>query len=234
MPDRGVVIRDKRQPGWFHIDDELLDDHAKTIKANGIAVYCALARHAGNKSQECWPSIRTIAKEAGMSVRTVQRTLAKLKEAGLILIEQTQTDSGDYDHNVYTLLNIKRGKGEQEPPRPKTVLGGDKLTPPTADVVTERQAGGVTEAHELDSFNYTWGKVLEDLQMQMVRSVFNTLFLGTRATQNDGTVTVYVRDAGIAGLLTARWTKTVARTLAGVLGDWQGSVEFVTETEEAT
>jgi hypothetical protein len=40
---------------FFSIDNDIIDVHAKTIGAIGIAVYAVLARYANRRTGECWP-----------------------------------------------------------------------------------------------------------------------------------------------------------------------------------
>lgn len=47
-----------------------------------VAVYLYL-RGRANKEGQCWPSLHTVARDLKLSVRTVQRGIADLKQAGL-------------------------------------------------------------------------------------------------------------------------------------------------------
>lgn len=58
-----------------------------------VAVYLYL-RGRANKEGQCWPSLRTIARELKLSVRTVQRGIADLKQAGYLETEQRYRQSG--------------------------------------------------------------------------------------------------------------------------------------------
>src|SRR5690348_7766086 len=42
---------------FFSLDNDLIDVHAQTIGALGIAVYAVLARYANRRTGECWPAI---------------------------------------------------------------------------------------------------------------------------------------------------------------------------------
>jgi hypothetical protein len=50
----------------------------------GIAVYVALALHAGADSQTCWPSYRTLARLAGISRYQAMRAVKHLERHNLI------------------------------------------------------------------------------------------------------------------------------------------------------
>ncbi len=58
-----------------------------------VSVYIYLADRA-NKDSECWPGIRTIAKELKLSESTVRRALNDLRQAGLVETEQRYRESG--------------------------------------------------------------------------------------------------------------------------------------------
>jgi hypothetical protein len=44
--DRPIEVRSERRPGWFWIDNEVIDNFGSVIGVAGVAVYCALARNA--------------------------------------------------------------------------------------------------------------------------------------------------------------------------------------------
>lgn len=90
---------------FYWIDPQVLDRYGPELKAQGIAVYNALAKHA-DKTRRCWPSVRKIATLTGMSERSVQRALNRLVALGLIDIESRYTPWGDMDTNIYTLLPL--------------------------------------------------------------------------------------------------------------------------------
>lgn len=48
-----------------------------------VAVYLYL-RGRANKEGQCWPSLHTVARDLKLSVRTVQRGIADLKQAGYL------------------------------------------------------------------------------------------------------------------------------------------------------
>jgi DNA-binding transcriptional MocR family regulator len=68
-------------------------------------VYVALATHAGHDTQACWPSIKLLARETGLSRTTVKTTLRRLEALGLITIQARQDGEGDPTSNLYTLVD---------------------------------------------------------------------------------------------------------------------------------
>ena len=67
------------------------------------AVYMYLKDHAG-RDGTCWPGIRTMAVELGLSVSTVKRALADLCRAGLVAKEPRWRENGSLSSNLYRLL----------------------------------------------------------------------------------------------------------------------------------
>jgi hypothetical protein len=96
----------KLKPGhYFSIDDDIIDIHAKTIGAIGVAIYAMLARHAKRQTGQCWPTIGRIARTLDLARSTVKVYLRKMEAAGLIIIEERQDPQGDPTSNNYTLLD---------------------------------------------------------------------------------------------------------------------------------
>lgn len=92
--------------GWLWADRALLDQYGPVVGPYGIAVYVALARYAGAKSQACWPSVGTLAEATGMSVRQVQNSLRVLETEGLVEVQQ-QIGAA----SVYTLCQVVPAEG---------------------------------------------------------------------------------------------------------------------------
>ncbi len=85
-----------------------------TIKANEIVKTTAMSRKAAavlhnlamhsNKKDECFPALKTIAREVRMSVRSVQRALDELLEAGLITKKHNYRANGSQTSNIYKII----------------------------------------------------------------------------------------------------------------------------------
>jgi Fe2+ or Zn2+ uptake regulation protein len=93
--------------GNFHwVNNAILDEYGQRLGPYGLAVYQALCRHANNKSQECWPSKALLARETGMSFRSVRNALLRLEELGLIVIIP---GGGEGNTNTYILTDAYMG-----------------------------------------------------------------------------------------------------------------------------
>ena len=70
------------------------------------AVYIYL-RDRADASGVCWPGIKTIARELGLSPRTVQRALADLERRQLIEKRNRRRSNGSLTSNLYRLTKYK-------------------------------------------------------------------------------------------------------------------------------
>ena len=95
------------------------------------SVYMYLKDRADSEGR-CWPAIRTIALELGLSRSTVKRALDELVEAGYI-IKQARFDerkNGGQTSNLYTLCS--------EAPQPSTPEQPTESEPPMPDEEVEK------------------------------------------------------------------------------------------------
>ena len=74
------------------------------VPAEAIPTYCALADHANNKTGLCWPKMETLALILNRSVRTVQRHLHLLKDAGVIEFVERRRYKGRFSSYLYRIL----------------------------------------------------------------------------------------------------------------------------------
>jgi predicted transcriptional regulator len=134
-------VRSLRNQGWAWFDYAVLDEYGPTIKAEGIAVYMVLARHADNNTQQSFPAVATIAEKINMSERQVKRILKRLADEGLITITAQHDPAGRQLSNLYTLQPVL-----------KMSYRGDTQSP---SGVTTSPGGGDTQSPKQDSVNNT-------------------------------------------------------------------------------
>lgn len=79
------------------------------LKHRAIIVYLYLESRA-NKDGHCWPSARLIAKELGLSTKTVYRAIDDLRNAGLIKTIQRKRKSGAWSSLLYCLESTQLAK----------------------------------------------------------------------------------------------------------------------------
>lgn len=84
----------------------------------------ALTQFANSETESCWPRVRTLADEAGISESSANRALKVLEETGLIFVERRYREDGSARSSVYSLrlpgVTVKPGGGV-------TVTPGDAL-----------------------------------------------------------------------------------------------------------
>ena len=124
MKEDVIFVRDRRLPRHYTIDNEVYDLH---LGVYALAVYNALARHAsyeGESIEQAAISQRQIAKDLGVSVRSVQRGLDKLLKVNLVLVECGK-EAGQ--PNIYVLLEVE--KRSQSPKYRRREGTSDSRTP---------------------------------------------------------------------------------------------------------
>ena len=67
-----------------------------------------------NFDSECWPSFKTMSKDLGISVSTLEDRVAKMCKRKLISV-QKNTGSGNHRNNVYTLWSLENPEIYQNP-----------------------------------------------------------------------------------------------------------------------
>jgi DNA-binding transcriptional ArsR family regulator len=85
------------------------------VPTEAIPTYCALADHANNSTGLCWPKMESLAKTLNRSVRTIQRHLHLLKEAGVIEFVERRRYKGRFSSYLYRVLHIVATTGHKSP-----------------------------------------------------------------------------------------------------------------------
>lgn len=104
MANQTFRVRDLRIKEKFFLDDAYVNGWAKYLKPFALAVYVSLCRHA-DKEQSAFPSQDTIAKEHGISRRTVIDKLQLLQQLNIIRFEKVRSKKGKWLNNTYYLLD---------------------------------------------------------------------------------------------------------------------------------
>lgn len=104
MSDLPIEIRDKREQEWYWSNNHFLDFYGETLGSHCVAVYSVLCRYANNNTQECFPSMETIAKKSGLKSRkTVSKAISLLEFYDIISVEKRSGDGGKRLNNIYQL-----------------------------------------------------------------------------------------------------------------------------------
>ena len=79
--------------------------YSEELPHRAKAVYMYLKDRC-NQNNQCYPAIGTIAKELRLSRRTVERAIADLEQAGLLMKEQRWRENGGRSSLLYTLKQV--------------------------------------------------------------------------------------------------------------------------------
>ncbi len=83
------------------LESDLLDNYYQRL------VYIYLKKFADSKNQ-CYPSVKTISKQSGVSVNKVKITLKELEEKGIIAKTNRSRPDGGKSSNLYTLYDYRK------------------------------------------------------------------------------------------------------------------------------
>lgn len=106
-----ISVRDNRGGNWFWIHNVVVTDYGKHLGPHGLAIYAALACHA-DKEQQTWVSQKALAEEVGSSRAQVQRELAKLKQLGLVEVEEKTNEHGQTSNIYVAACDGRCGTGQ--------------------------------------------------------------------------------------------------------------------------
>jgi hypothetical protein len=120
----------------------IIRENIPEIKGPPRAVLMALADRA-NDSGKCWPSLATIAKDAGVCLSSVKVALRKLRASGLVTWTHTTTEAGDAGCNIYHIA--VGGRAGDAPPR---AGDGQRRTAPAPQVGQEMADGRAGDGHK--------------------------------------------------------------------------------------
>ena len=130
-------MRDKREKGWFWVENDLIDN--EILLPMERLLYMVLARHSDNETGESFPSIETLCKKTGVKdKRTIVNHLRNLENFGLISIVKQLGYA-----NKYYLNNIPKELVTKNVPSTKNDTG----------VVTKNDTGVVTKNVPLTRLN---------------------------------------------------------------------------------
>ena len=145
MQQQLFKVRDKRNKGWFWMDNEYLNGWARYFGATGTAIYVSLCRHSNNKTKECFPAQKQIAEELTIDERTVRRYLGLFQKCGLISIKRERRKDKKWANNIYTLLDKEHWK------KPEDIMPYGKAT----GHLTQKARGHQTPTNKTKNTNKT-------------------------------------------------------------------------------
>lgn len=143
------TLHDQREPGFFIVDNEVLDLFGPQIGVYGFAVYCVLAKYANKKGEGAFPSYQAIADMVGMSRPKAFDGVKLLVKCGLVVKTPRFSETGDQTTNAYTLVNVKALAAGSKPDLPPPSKRG---LPPPVNVVYHPSK---PRLHDQDPINKT-------------------------------------------------------------------------------
>ncbi len=167
MENQQDTLVDKRDPGFYIVDDEIVDEYGARLGPLGLAVYNVLVRHANKHGTSSFPSYQTIADKLGITRNSAIKGVKILLDEKVIGKRARTSESGAPASNSYRILPIKkRSKDEPEgsaknTPPPVALIGRGSAdnAPPSANValpiVQAVDYGSANSAPELDTSNQT-------------------------------------------------------------------------------
>lgn len=163
-------VRDRRQRGWFYLDNEYLNGYARIFGAVGVAVYVSLCRHADNETQECFPSMELMSEELNVSRKTVSKYIRLFEENNLIAIERSKDErTKKWKNNTYWLLDKTEWKSHGKLLHMEESHGNVVPKP----WVTEGKSHGNVVPNKETHINYTHTTILNETNGE---NVFIDLF----------------------------------------------------------
>ena len=120
------------------LESELLDKHEKLI-------YIAIKRFADNDTLKAFPSLKTLHKITGISIRWIKKSIEHMEQLGVISVEHREDDEKGHQSNLYTLYDYaeiwKVGSSEDD-----VAAVADEIS--EAKLVAELRARGYTVIKE--------------------------------------------------------------------------------------
>jgi len=93
---------------WAVLDDD-------SLTAHDVLIYATIARYADSNSGVAWPSRQTVAEAARCDIKTVDRCVSRLVQAGFLEKHKRKNELGE--SNVYVVHEIV---ARQETLKPKS------------------------------------------------------------------------------------------------------------------
>lgn len=114
METETFIVKDLRKKGWYQSDNLFVDKYARYFGVIGSCVYASLCRHA-DVERKSFPSQKLIAREFGITDRSVRTYLKLLERANVVnVIKKRGRSGGRWLRNEYELLDISLWKSPEE------------------------------------------------------------------------------------------------------------------------
>jgi hypothetical protein len=101
-------LEDGRDFWWVAVDVSALRD--RTLSASAKLVYAVLCTYADTGRRTCFPSVKTVAGDAGCSERKVRYALSELVSRGYLERNPRFGDDGGQRANIFRIVGHRSGK----------------------------------------------------------------------------------------------------------------------------
>ncbi|MDD4411783.1 MAG: helix-turn-helix domain-containing protein [Bacilli bacterium] len=106
MEKEQIKIRDLRKKEKYFIDDAYLNGYAKLCGVYATAIYNSLSRHSNFQTQECFPSIDSMAKQHSMDKKTAIKAIKTLEKWHIVFVLKRKNKKTKRQlPNTYILLD---------------------------------------------------------------------------------------------------------------------------------
>ena len=142
-------------------------------------IYCVLKIHEDKETHDCYPSIKTLAKEAGMSENTVRKAITDLEKLGIIKIKRRKISKKEWESNLYLMkdLDFIKEKGlESEPAKAQNQAQLNNQSNYIADNAKSQELERYTMQEIKDHFDYN--VMINDRadEKESIDSVINVIY----------------------------------------------------------
>jgi Helix-turn-helix domain len=128
------------------IDNSIIDDLASQIGIYGLGIYVAIKRHLNQKTGDCFPSYKTIAKKLHIDRGTVIRYVKKLKAFNLLDPQLRFKEDGSPTSNQYNFQGAENSVPSNDTDKEVHIVQGGSTEP--LPVVAQDNHPGCTKLPE--------------------------------------------------------------------------------------
>ena len=158
----------------FSIIPEWILDSSLSDKA--IRIYGILARYADNETLQAFPSRETLAQRARCHVKSVDRAVRELIEAGAVFKSQRK-NGGEWQSNVYTLRRIPAKGGRDT----SVATLGTPMSPPRDTDVSLTRTTELEPENYINAFDEFWEAYPKKTDKGLARKSFKAALKKTDA-----------------------------------------------------
>lgn len=97
-----VVSFERKRETYFKLPTYIFNEELSTTD---IAVVACISSFADNYTGESYPSVKVISEKLNVSIRTVRRSIKRLKDKEIIYVENRTRSNGSNSTNLYRVCH---------------------------------------------------------------------------------------------------------------------------------